>query len=289
LPAPVIVSSTPSSPNSSSTNPELFITGPANKTIQLFNNASGSGIPLTTVTTNGSGNASVIVNVPTNSTTLFSAKAIDGLGNVSALSNVFTFIHDNIAPSTPVIVNSTPQSPSNNSITPSILISGEAGSLIQLYKNGSCSGLVVGTGTIGVGGMVTIPTSVTANSSTIFSARALDAAGNAGVCSNTLTYVHDNIAPNVPLIVSSTPASPSNYITPILNIAGGEIGATLYIYNNGFGSGSPVATAIIGPSGTATVTVTVTAFSTSTYTARQMDLSGNFSLASSPFYYTHIP
>jgi hypothetical protein len=290
LPAPFIISSTPSSPGNSLTTVSLFISGPANKTIQVFKNITGTGTPAYTAVTNvnigGVYYASVPVIVNSNASTNFTAKAIDEFGNTSDLSNSFVYIHDAVAPSAPVITSSSPASPSRTSTLPTITVTGEVGSTIRIYSGGSCTGSILGTGVVSIGGAASIAISVTSNASTILSATATDAAGNVSACSNTFTYIHDNVAPTTPIITSSTPTSPGNSLTPTLSIIG-EVGSTLQVYNNSSGTGSPVATTTIPVGGLAIVAVTVSSSTTTTFTAKLIDAAGNVSGLSFGLTYTH--
>jgi len=287
LPAPTIVSSTPTSPSNSSTTPTLEIFGPANKTIDIYDNPSGTGVPVTTVTTNNFGDALALVTVPPNSSTTFVAIASDGLGNVSALSNTFTYVHNSIPPATPTIQSVSPMSPSNLSTTPTLLVSGDPGSLISIFDNSSCSGSSVATATVGLGGTVSIPVTVIANSSTSFTAHAIDLTGNVSACSNSVTYVHDNVPPPAPTIVSSSPISPSSSsVTPTLTISG-EPGSLIRLYKDGSCTGPVVATATVGGAGTVTIQVTVTSNSLTIFTANATDAAGNVSACSVGFTYVH--
>jgi hypothetical protein len=285
LPAPVIVSSMPASPSNNSTMPTLFISGPANKTIELYNNATGSGTPVATVNTDGSGNASVAVMVSANTSTTFSAKAIDGTGNVSGLSNAFNYVHGNIAPAIPTILRSTPQSPSRLSTTPFLTINAQPGSFIQLYTGEYCTGIPLPLHRVGENGIAEIMVAVNANALTRFTAIAMDTAGNRSACSAIFTYVHDNVSPAAPGI-SSNPASPSNSnLEPTLGITS-DLGSTLFIYSNNSCEGTPL-DSIILVSPVTSVRVTVPANATTIFTAKSRDAAGNTSNCATPFSYTH--
>jgi len=287
LPAPTIVSSSPTSPNNSSTSPTLVISGPANKTIELFDNASGTGTPVATATTDNVGNVSISVNVNTNATTLFTAIASDGQGNVSALSNTFSYKHDNVAPAAPVIMSSTPASPNNASTSPAISGTSEPGATIRLYNNGSASGLPNSTTIATVNGLWSTQVTVTANSTTTITATQTDAAGNVSPVSVPFNYTHDNLPPAAPVIMSSTPTSPSKTSTTPVISGTSEPGATIRLYNNATASGFPNSTTIATVNGLWSTQVTVTANSTTTITATQTDAAGNVSPVSAPFTYTH--
>ncbi|MFO0494372.1 MAG: Ig-like domain-containing protein, partial [Flavobacteriia bacterium] len=288
---PTIVSSTPASPSPSSTTPTLTVTGGEPfSTCRIYNSSNCSGAIVATGTFDGSGTAGIAISVTANTTTQFTAQAIDGAGNTSSCSNVFTYTHDNIVPSTPTIVSSSPASPSSSSATPTLtLTGGEPGSTYRIYKSSNCSGPIATTNTFnGSGTAISMAISVTANSTTQFTAQAIDAAGNISTCSNTITYVHDNIPPSTPTITGSSPGSPGNSTTPTISLTG-TAGTTFYIYPNGTGTGSPIASGTFNASGIGSVVVTVNSNATTTLSAKSIDAAGNSSTVSSPFNYTHVP
>jgi hypothetical protein len=130
--------------------------------------------------------------------------------------------------------------------------------------------------------------SVTANSTTQFTAQAIDAAGNISTCSNTITYVHDNIPPSTPTITGSSPGSPGNSTTPTISLTG-PVGVTFYVYPNGTGTGSPIASGTFNGSGIGSIVVTVNSNATTSLSAKSIDAAGNSSAVSLPFNYTHVP
>jgi hypothetical protein len=282
--------STPVSPSNSTSTPLLHLTGEPGATISIYNNALCTGTPIGSGVFDGSGNASIQVVANTNLTTQFTASVTDQTGNVSACSSTFTYTHDNIVPSTPTIVSSSPASPSPSSTTPTLtLTGGEPGSIYRIYKSSNCSGPIATTSTFnGSGTAISMAISVTANSTTQFTAQAIDAAGNISTCSNTITYIHDNIAPSTPIITGSTPASPGNSTTPTISLTG-TAGVAFYIYSNGTGTGSPIASGTFNGSGIGSVVVTVNSNATTTLSAKSIDAAGNSSAVSSPFNYTHVP
>jgi hypothetical protein len=288
---PTIVSSSPASPSPSSTTPTLTVTGGEPFSIcRIYYSSNCSGAIEATGTFDGSGTANIAINVMANTTTQFTAQAIDGAGNTSSCSNVFTYTHDNIVPLTPTIVSSSPASPSPSSTTPTLtLTGGEPGSIYRIYKSSNCSGPIATTNTFnGSGTAISMAISVTANSTTQFTAQAIDAAGNISSCSNTISYTHDNLAPSTPIITGSTPASPGNSTTPTISLIG-TAGTTFYIYPNGTGTGSPIASGTFNGSGIGSVVVTVNSNATTTLSAKSIDAAGNSSTVSSPFNYTHVP
>jgi hypothetical protein len=190
LPSPTIVSSSPISPNNSSTSPTLVLSGPANKTIEIFNNATGSGSPIAATTTDNSGNATISVNVNANTTSTLTAIASDGQGNVSPVSAVFSYTHDNLAPAAPVITSSSPTSPSNSSVNPLLNGTASAGSVLKIYNNATGTGSPIATVVVGASGLWSTGVTVSANTTTTFTATQTDAAGNVSPVSAAFNYTH---------------------------------------------------------------------------------------------------
>jgi hypothetical protein len=286
---PLFISFNPVSPSNSSTTPTILLNSTVGNTIELYANGTCSGLPVASGVAGPGSTVSIPVSVSSNSTTVFTAKATDTEANVSSCSTVFTYTHDNIPPNLVTIASSTPVSPSSVSTSPTLNITGgEPGSTVKIYKTSNCTGAVAATGVIGAGGTASIPVVVTSNAITQLTATATDAAGNVSACSNVFSYTHDNIPPATPVIVSSTPASPGNSMTPTLNLTGSAF-ANFSIYSNGSGTGIPIASGTFNASGLASIAVAVTANATTTLTAKSSDTAGNVSAVSTSFFYTHVP
>jgi hypothetical protein len=287
--APLFLSSSPTSPSSTILNPSLVLSSSAGNTINLYQSGNCSGAAIATALVDINGTVTIPVTVASNSTTSYTASATDVQENVSACSSVFIYTHDNIAPLVPAITGSIPVSPSRTSITPSLIITGEVGTTVKIYRSGSCSGAVQATGVIsaGGGGSVSIPVTAASNSTTQYTASLTDAAGNVSACSNVFEYTHDNVPPSAPVITSSTPSSPSNTSTTLSLTVTGEVGATVRIYISGSCSGAVQATGVIGVSGSVSISVTVAPNSTTQFTANVIDAAGNLSACSNVFSYTY--
>jgi len=213
--APIWTGSTPASPNRTSTTPTLSGTAEANTTIRLHTGTCNA-VPSQT-TASGTGTFSFLVTVAANSTTSFYASAIDQVGNTSPCSPVLVYSHDSVAPPRPVLTSFTPSSP-NRERQPDLTGTSESGATIRVYTQANCTGPVVGTTTaLGVNwGLADVP--VQPNVTTTCFATATDGVGNVSACSDGLAYRHDDIAPSAPVVVSTSPASPSNDDTP--NVSG---------------------------------------------------------------------
>ena len=67
-----------------------------------------------------------------------------------------------------------------------------SGSIVLLYKNATCAGSPIGAGYAARFASPGITVSVANNTTTMFRARARDAAGNVSPCSSGFAYVEDS-------------------------------------------------------------------------------------------------
>ena len=109
----------------------------------------------------------------------------------SACSAAVTYVEDSIPPSVPELIFS-PASPSSRTTT-DLLLSGEPGSRILVFRSADCQSRAIGT----YPPKSKVPMTVIANSTTIFSILAVDAAGNRSTCSQNYSYICDTMAPVV--------------------------------------------------------------------------------------------
>jgi len=183
-----------------------------------------------------------------------------------------------LRPATPILVSTTPRSPSQNTL-PLIIGTASPGMLVQLYIDSAC---IVPAGSVIIRvdatGMFAESVRVSANSTTTFFATATDIGGNVSLCSQGLTYVADNRidAPTLNSILVS-PIFPSTLI--ITGTA--EAGATVQIYRFDATCSGPFEA--IGPvSGSGSFTInSPNPNSVATYYAKAIDLAGNVSACSS--------
>jgi hypothetical protein len=120
----------------------------------------------------------------------FAVRAIDAPGNVSAVvSRSFTV--DTRAPAAPRITDTDPNSPANDN-APEVKGVAAAGSTVWLFKNATCGGFPVASGSAARFASPGITGSVADNATTSFRARARDAAGNLSPCSSPFAYVEDS-------------------------------------------------------------------------------------------------
>ena len=134
--------------------------------------------------------------VTDNTTTSYTAKATDAAGNQSGCSSAVAYVEDSAAPSAPSALSTTPASPANNN-DPRVTGTAEAGSTVNVYATNDCTGGSVASGTAAAfGGAGFDPPNVADNSSTSYTARATDAAGNQSACSSAVGYVEDSTNPS---------------------------------------------------------------------------------------------
>ena len=284
--APTITATTPDDP-ANDNNPEVSGTGAeAGSTVRIYAGEC-SGTPIGAGSAADFGGAGITVTVPDDQTTQLRATATDGSGNESACSAPFTYIENSDLPVAPTITDTDPDSPANDN-NPEVKGSGaEAGATVRVHATGNCTGSPIATGSAAAfnGGGITV--AVLDNTSNVFTARVVDAAGNESACSASFGYIEDSIGPGVPTITGTEPISPSNDNTPAVIGSGAEAGSTVRLYASSTcagsvigtgsalefnGEGIPVATPL--PSNAAT-----------DLTSRATDDAGNQSGCSAPFTY----
>jgi hypothetical protein len=283
---PTLTSTVPAPPSNSSTTPQVLGTAEIGATVRLFTNGGCSGSPMSTGTADGSGAFSLAGMATANATTAFFANATDLAGNTSDCSSGLSYTHDNIAPGQPTLTGTTPNSPSNSIINPMINGTAEANATVRLYTTSNCTGTVSATSNASLAGVFSIGVAVSRNTTTTFFAAATDAAGNTGVCSLSLPYTEDDIAPARPSITGSSPQSPSNVSTSPLLAGTAENGATVRIYTTANCTGTLAGMGTAAGTGF-TIGVNVTTNTSTTFFAAATDLAGNTSDCSAGFTYIH--
>ena len=282
---PVLSSSEPVSP-ARSTTPTISGTAEANATIKLFSNSTCTTAVGSPVSATAAGAFAIPATVPANGSTAFYANATDAAGNVSNCSTAFTYVSDNTAPAAPALASTTPASPSNTSTTPVIAGTSEIGARLQIFASANCTGAALGTIGPILTSAFTYAATVSANTTTVFTARATDAAGNLSACSGSLSYTHDNVGPNTPSIQTASPASPSNTTTTPSLTGSADTGSSVRIYTNSTCTGAPIATGTAA-AGTYTIVATAGANAVTVFYASASDAAGNASACSGGFPWTH--
>jgi hypothetical protein len=111
---------------------------------------------------------------------------------------------DTTPPDVPTLGALAPASPSSNP-TPTVTITGEPGARVDVYRQAGCGGTVGASITLPAGGTAGLPVPVNHNTTTVLTARAVDAAGNSSGCSGSRSYLHDDIPPAAPTVQLPTP------------------------------------------------------------------------------------
>jgi hypothetical protein len=280
---PVLVSTTPSSPSNVVT-PTVNGTAEAGATVRLYTSGDCSGSPVGTGAVDGLGNFAIVVNLSGEGAYTFRATAIDGSGNASSCSASLGYFLDMTPPAAPVLVVTSPTSPSSNS-NPSLIGTAEAGATCDVYEGTDCTGSLVATGLADGLGDFSIAVAVAADGAHTFTVRAQDAAGNVSTCSNSLGYTRDTVAPAAPVVVATNPVSPSSNTAPLL-LGTAEAGTTCDVYESADCSGPVVATGAADGSGNFSIALAVAGEGTHTFTVRARDLAGNSSTCSNSLGYT---
>lgn len=188
---PVLTNTSPPSPGRTTT-PAVRGAADDGTTVRLFTDpactllaAEGTAAAL------GTG---LSVLVAPNGTTELHGTATDRAGNTSACSSTFVaYRHDDQPPAAPRLTATSPRSPSSNT-APTLSGTAEAGTVVAIYASESCSGAPRASGTVTAGGTFRIPVTLSAGS--LFTAAAVDAAGNTSPCSASLAYVLDTSPPS---------------------------------------------------------------------------------------------
>ncbi|MCP3140949.1 Ig-like domain-containing protein [Pyxidicoccus xibeiensis] len=228
---PVFTGFIPASPGNTP-QPVLAGTTEAGATVHYFAGGScaGSGTALGTAVAAANGAFFRTVSVSANTTATFSVMAVDAAGNTSACSQAVSYRHDNVVPATPVFTGFTPASP-GTSLTPQLGGTTEKSAGVTLFRGSGCVAPSVATVTAdATTGAFTSTLTVSANQSTTFSARAVDAAGNASTCSAAVTYVNDSSPPGLTVIDGIIPFPTPPFVGAVR--AQTEPGARVALFSN---------------------------------------------------------
>ena len=193
--------------------------------VALFAQAGCAGAPLATAPAGPDGAWSIQAAVADDATTTFSARASDAAGHPGACSAAATYVEDSTPP--PAATLGGPSGPSSANL---LALAGlaEPFATVHLHLGAACPGAPAATATADAGGAWTAALPVPDDALTLPSARAVDAAGNAGPCSAEHRYLEDSTAPARPSVAAVAP-SPANDNAPVLSGAfwlAGEAGET---------------------------------------------------------------
>jgi len=188
--------------------PAVSGTSDPGSTVRLYTTDDCSGAPAQTGTAAAFALPGLTIPVADDSTTTFRARAVDLAGNVSGCSTTSaTYVEDSTS-QPPVLGGVTPTSPADNN-APTVFGTAEADSTVRLFANGDCSATPAVTGTAAAFASPGFTVSVADDSTTTFTARAVDPLGNVSACSASLSYVEDT--PDPPPV---TPATTTGSVPP---------------------------------------------------------------------------
>ncbi|MEP0708080.1 MAG: Ig-like domain-containing protein [Parvibaculum sp.] len=164
--------------------------------VEVFNGA----VSLGTTAANAAGVWSIAAGTLTEGDYEFTATATGAAGNVSAPSGAYAVTVDTTAPVKPIIAGWSDDTGNADGQTAdnTLTFSGtaEAGATVNVYR----AGIVVASGTADGDGNWSATSGVLADGYASYSARAVDAAGNAGVPSDPVIIIIDTTPPGVPAI-----------------------------------------------------------------------------------------
>ncbi|KYP83404.1 hypothetical protein WB66_17980 [bacteria symbiont BFo1 of Frankliniella occidentalis] len=234
-------------PNGSVTNdnrPTLNGTAEAGTVIRVYDGSTLLGSAVAT-----GGNWTFTTPVLSNNPHSLTATATDAAGNISPATAARTFTVDTSAPPVAIstvmdnvaggIVGNLPNGSVTNDSTPTLNGTGENGSVVRIYDNGS----LIGSTTVSGGAWSYTLAAQGNGTSHSLTATATDAAGNTSAATAARTFTVDTAAPPVAIssvmdnvaggIVGNLPnGSVTNDSTPTLN-GTGENGSVVRIYDNG--------------------------------------------------------
>lgn len=184
---------TPKSPANHNT-PVLSGTSEPGTRVEIFASTYCYNPVLFTVPVDAEGHFEVPLSVKDDSTSYFGARAIDAAGNTSDCESAGYYDEDSTPPTAPTglaLSHTSPHSATSVSVTGD----GQTGMRVLVFTSGGCTGTPAATGT--VGSYFSVSTSVPENRATAFHLLTQDAAGNRSSCAGPITYVHDNVPPEL--------------------------------------------------------------------------------------------
>ena len=286
-PPPVLLGTDPASPGNT-TSPTVFGTAEPFARVRVYLGAGCTGFQLGEAATDEQGAFSVSVLVTPNVETFLYGKAIDLAGRVSeCTAEALVYRHDGHGPTPPSFTATDPASPSPVD-TPTVIGHAELGSRVELYTDSHClqsTGAVQDVDDLGDFSLVV---AVGLNTATTLWGRVTDGSGNVSQCSlDSISYVHDDLAPAAPVLSGTSPPSPASTLTPSA-VGDAEADSTVAIFATADCSGLPLGEGTAAGDGGFSVAVSVTEDATTTLYANATDAAGNVSgCATAPVAYVH--
>ena len=223
--------STVSPMNSSNNKPVIEGTSEASSVVEIFNGATSIG---TTITSTSGNFVFTPASAVPDGNYMFSVKATDTAGNISAVSNVFNLIIDTQGLNAPIITSAagnTTQDAVTTDNTPAIIGTSEAGSVVEIFNNSTSLGGVTAnaSGSFDFTPLVSLP-----DGNYVFTAKAKDASNNVSPVSAGFNLIIDTKAPAVAVIESIDGKSSAGFTTAnnkpsILGTS--EAGSTVELFN----------------------------------------------------------
>jgi autotransporter passenger strand-loop-strand repeat protein len=282
--APGSDSGTPGDNITNVTTPVITGTGVAGDTIALYDGQTLVG----SATVGADGSWSVTTSTLAEGTNSLTATQTDGAGNVSSTSTALTLTIDTAADSVTAALKNDTGASSTDTITRDATLTGtaDANSTIVLM-NGTTQ---VGSGTADATGEWTITPTGLANGTYTLTVNETDVAGN--TASTTTSFTLDTAIPAAPAGLTLAPGSDSgtpgdnitNVTTPVIT-GTGVAGDTIALYDGQ----TLVGSATVRADSIWSVTTSTLTAGTNSLTAKQTDVAGNVSSASTALTLTIIP
>ena len=281
-PTPAISGSSPASPADSG-KPEIGGTADVGTVVRLYLTANCAGPVAASGTAADFGAEGITLSVPSDATSLISARTVDDAGNLSTCSNSIAYTEDSTTPGAPSLTGFDPAPPASSN-APRVKGTAEAGSTVRLYTTATCTGTPEAVGSAAVFATPGLLASVTPDQTTTFYATTTDAAGHTSACSSGLAYEEDSTAPAMPTIDGVDPTSPANDNS--VTVSGtAAAGTTVRIYATADCSGPSEQSGSGADFAAPGLTVDVADDSTTALRATATDAAGNTSACSAPVSY----
>jgi len=284
---PVLVGTEPPSPGNTTT-PTVVGTAEPLGTVEIYLGEGCTGFRLGETTVDEQGEFSVQVLVTPNVETYLYGRTIDLAGRASVCTpDPLAYRHDGQGPTPPTFVETQPGSPSSDP-APTIIGRGEIGSRIELFTDDHCLQSTGASEDVDDQGDFALVVAVDLNAATTLWGRATDPAGNVSQCSlGSITYVHDDTAPEAPVLTGTAPESPASTLTP--NVTGlAEANSTVALFTDAGCGGMSVGEGQADAAGDFSVTVAVGENGTTLLYANATDAAGNVSgCSTTPIAYVH--
>ncbi|EAZ7909637.1 BapA prefix-like domain-containing protein [Salmonella enterica] len=254
--------------------PILSGTGEPGAIITLYNN----GAVLDTVQVNPQGSWTYpLTSNLSEGLNVLTATATDAAGNSSPTSGVFSVTLDTLPPAQPdaPVIGNIGNNGATNDTTPTFSGTGEIGSTIILYNNGS----EIGRTTVGDNGSWNFTPAALTPGTYIITVTETDVAGNISPPSASVTFAEDNVGDVQNNVVSGATTDDN---TPVIH-GTGDIGSVITLYNGS----SVLGVVTVDETGAWTLPVTSALLDgTYTLTAIAADAAGNSSGVSNSFTFT---